>query len=952
MRFSPFLILALICIVRSNVYATHLRAADILVEQDCNTLRFKITVRVYMNTSSRTPFGGFNATDGHLNFGDGTAFEIIFPDKVVGPTLRPELGPDIAVATYTTFHTFSRSGIYKVTYFERDRSSGIVNIANSLDVAYTTFVVINAQTAHCNRVPVLQVAPVDRGCKGVVFYHSAGATDADGDSLSYELTIPSKDSTLFVDNYISPDAQNFYSDFAHGNEAGTGPPSFSIDAVTGLITWDAPGMQGEYNIAFKIIEWRFDPVSGKYFMISTSIRDMQIIVEDCLNRRPVLSGPLDICIQAGETLTGTFVGSDPENHAVKIEVFSSIFEGDAETFPATYNPPAFEFRPSDPPAELSIEWKTNCIHVRDQVYQVVVKITDDPPTGPKLVTFKTWNIKVIAPPPLWQNNEPDLVDRTAHLQWQDYSCMNAEKIQLWRKVGSFPYTPGQCVAGLSVHKGYILLKEFDPSVTSYTDSNDGRKLAVGAQYCYRLVAVFPLPSGGKSYVSAEACVGPILADAPVITNVSITKTASENGKVEVRWTKPFDISSEQYPEPYQYEVYRNHGLMQGEGAVNVSGRISDITTFVDSTVNSSDSIYNYQVVLYSRTSNNPGYNAIDTSSVASTVRLALEPGNARIILRWTAEVPWSNVALQRPYHRIYRGIEGDDKETFQLIDSVEVSELGFEYIDDGTGAAPIQDDVFYSYYVETIGSYGNSMIPLLFNHSQIASTYPVNVLPLCVPVLDVARTNCETFLAQTDCEENYFENLVSWALPQGGGCRKNVHSYRLYYSDSRDGGYILLTTLEQIAQYKDAVPMLSRCYKISAVDAQGNESSLSEPLCNENCPVFELPNVFTPNNDGCNDLFTSYAETDELSPCDITDQTRCPRFVKSISMKVMNRWGRVVYDFRAEGNGASRVGWNGRDSQGTLLDAGVYFYTADVQFYSTDPSAARRKMKGWINLVR
>ena len=60
----------------------------------------------------------------------------------------------------------------------------------------------------------------------------------------------------------------------------------------------------------------------------------------------------------------------------------------------------------------------------------------------------------------------------------------------------------------------------------------------------------------------------------------------------------------------------------------------------------------------------------------------------------------------------------------------------------------------------------------------------------------------------------------------------------------------------------------------------------------------------------------------------------------------------MVYDFRAEGDGASRVGWNGRDAQGTLLDAGVYFYTADVEFYSTDPSAARRKMKGWINLVR
>jgi hypothetical protein len=59
-----------------------------------------------------------------------------------------------------------------------------------------------------------------------------------------------------------------------------------------------------------------------------------------------------------------------------------------------------------------------------------------------------------------------------------------------------------------------------------------------------------------------------------------------------------------------------------------------------------------------------------------------------------------------------------------------------------------------------------------------------------------------------------------------------------------------------------------------------------------------------------------------------------------------------VYDFRSEGNASSRVGWNGRDLNGTLLDAGVYYYTADVEFYSVDPSNGKRKMKGWINLVR
>jgi hypothetical protein len=951
--FRYILPLAIFSLISSHTAATHLRAADILVEQECGTLRYKITVRVYLNTLSGTPFGGFTASDGHINFGDGSPIELISPDRIEGPVARPDLGPEISVASYITFHRFPVIGVYKVTYFERDRSGGILNIANSHDVAYATFVLINAQWDHCNKLPVLQVAPVDRGCKGSVFYHNPGATDSDGDSLSYVLSIPSQDSVNFADGYRAPDHISFYSDFSHGNEAGTGPPSFVIDPVTGMITWDAPGLQGEYNIAFKIIEWRLDPSTQEYFMISTSVRDMQIIVEDCLNGRPTLNGPADVCIMAGETLTGIFTAQDPDHHPVKVEVFSSIFEGGPESFPATYDPMTTDFRPSDPPAELHIKWNTNCLHVRDQVYQVVVKVTDDPPSGPSLVAFRTWNIKVIAPPPVWTTLEPDLVNRTAKLEWNQYSCENAEKIQLWRKVGSFPFTPGQCVAGLSVHRGYTMIAEFDPSGTSYTDTNNGKKLAVGAQYCYRLVAVFSLPAGGKSYVSAEACVGPILADAPIITNVTIKKTATENGEVEVRWTKPFDISAEQYPEPYQYEVYRSNGFSPSMPQVNVSGRISDVTTFLDTDANTEDSVYNYQVVLYSKTVNNEEFNAIDTSSIASTVRLAIEPGEGRLSLEWNADVPWSNVVTERPYHRIYRGVYGDAQEAYELIDSVEVSEFGFVYDDIGQfGNQPIQPDVFYCYYVETIGSYGNPQIPLLFNLSQVACSYPVNTLPLCTPSLNVSKTDCEIFLVTTACEETAFTNELQWSVEEQTGCRKDAVQFNLYYSDVLNGEYALLSTFNTERAFSDQVQMLSRCYKISAVDSQGNESELSAPVCNENCPYFELPNVFTPNDDGCNDLFRTYYPGDDNGICIITDPTKCPRFVKSVTFKVLNRWGRAVYAYQSDNNHSTNINWNGRDANGTLLESGVYYYTADVEFYTADPALGRQKLRGWINLAR
>lgn len=954
MRVSGFILLVFILSYPLTSSATHLRAADILAEQECGTLRYKITVRVFLNTLSGTPFGGYNASDGHIDFGDGSPIEVIMPSNIEGPVSRPDLGPEISVASYTTYHRFAVPGMYKVTYFERDRSEGILNITNSLDVAYATFVEINAQWDQCNKLPVLQVAPVDRACKGVVFFHNPGATDSDGDSISYELSIPSENATSFVSGYRPPDHASFYSDFDHGNEAGTGPPSLQVNSETGLITWDAPGVQGEYNIAFKIIEWRFDPGTAEYFIISTSVRDMQIIVEDCLNKRPSITGPADVCIMAGETLSGIFKGADPENHPVKIELFSSIFEGGPETFPATFSPATVEFRPSNPPAEVEVEWKTNCIHVRDQVYQVVIKITDRPPAGPSLVTFRTWNIKVIAPPPVWTTLQPDLVNRTALLEWNDYSCQNADKIQLWRKVGSFPFAPGQCVAGLSVHRGYSLIAELDPSVTSYTDTNNGKKLAVGAQYCYRLVAVFSLPAGGKSYVSQEACVGPILADAPVITNVTVHKTAQKNGEIEIRWTKPFDISPEQYPEPYEYEVYRSGGFFQEQSPVNISGRVRDVTSYVDLNANTEDSVYNYQVVLYSRTINNAALNAIDTSAIASSVRLDTESGEGMITLKWRAEVPWSNVIEDHSYHRIYRGIHGQDLESFDLIDSVEVSEFGFEYSDTGKFRdEPIQPDVYYCYYVQTLGSYGNPKIGLLRNLSQTACAYPINNLPLCTPVLSVKKTDCENFLTTNSCDAASFANELTWSFDGQTGCRKDAVQFNLYYSDLLEGEYTLLSSFHASQHaFNDPVTMLSRCYKISAVNADGTESELSVPVCNENCPYFELPNVFTPNGDGCNDLFRTYHPSEENGNCVLGDATKCPRFVKSVSFKVLNRWGRIIYEYQSDDQHPIYIDWNGRDSNGTPLDAGVYFYTANVEFFATNPADGKQELRGWINLVR
>lgn len=650
-----------------------MRAAEITVERvSCESLTVKITITAYLDTNSGVAFGGNTGDLELLYFGDGGTIRV--PE--IPTTPRPDLGVDVGVAQFIIEHRYSSQGIYEISYGEANRNDGVLNISGSSNQSLFVKTQIHVASSDCNHFPELLIPPVDRGCSGVAFFHSIGVYDADGDSLSYELVIPIGNNGQPT-QYKSPDDPSFYSNYS--NEEGAGPVIFSIDPITGLLTWDAGGVQGEYNIAIKITEWRNDPETGEPIMMSSIIRDMQIIIEDCDNNRPDLIIPQDTCIVAGSMLDLTIYGTDQDQHPVKIEAYSELFELSPESIPATYSPDPFETLPSNPPAELAFNWNTSCSHVRDRPYQVVFKITDQPPSGTKLVTYKTWNIKVVAPKPVWQNIVPDLVNRNAQLNWENYTCDNAQSIQIWRRVDEFGYDAGNCGGESLPFMGYELLAEVDPTNVQYLDTNGGRKLSVGAKYCYRLAA--QMPNGSVSLISEELCIDPILVDAPVITHVTVETTSYKDGKIRISWRSPFEISKVQYPGPYQYEVYRGEGLDQS-GALTAVDRITD-TTFVDVGLNTEEKVFHYTIVLYSRTINNSSYSPVDTSSTASSIKLITTPGTQSVSIKWDTNVPWSNYSQNYPRHLIYRGEYGTPEDQLILIDSVDVLQQGLSYVDLG-----------------------------------------------------------------------------------------------------------------------------------------------------------------------------------------------------------------------------------------------------------------------------
>jgi hypothetical protein len=134
---------------------------------------------------------------------------------------------------------------------------------------------------------------------------------------------------------------------------------------------------------------------------------------------------------------------------------------------------------------------------------------------------------------------------------------------------------------------------------------------------------------------------------------------------------------------------------------------------------------------------------------------------------------------------------------------------------------------------------------------------------------------------------------------------------------------------------------------------------MSDPVCNDNCPYYELPNVFSPNGDNCNDLFRAFGddlnlgESPECPEVDAED-LRCARFVLRVNFTVYNRWGKKVYNYvGTQGNeNTIYIRWDGRDEKGREMATAVYFYVAEVTFDVINSKDRVKIVKGWVHLVR
>ena len=951
-HFIPIFFLLLFSLFgNSSLFATHNRAGEITYRQT-GALTIEVKITTYTKVSGQSQFADRPELD--IHWGDGSNNTIRRTNGLPDPQGIPfgeMIHPDIKKNEYVFSHTYpgpnSGGQPYIVWMQDPNRNEDILNIngGNSVNIEFylqTEVFLFPTSIYGFNSSPILLEPPVDFGVVGQIFQHNPNGYDPDGDSVAYELITPQSDVGTPVPGYqpvsdISPGPNNNY----------------SLNVRTGLFTWNSPQQAGLYNIAILVKSYR----NGLY--LGGIVRDIQIEIVNANNTPPDLQIVEEICVEAGTLIEFNAIATD-------IDVPAQVCTLTATGGPLllTNSPATFTDVTGFSPLTSTFRWQTNCDHIRQQPWQIVFKAKDNyfingGNTDASLATFKVLLIKIIGPPV--QNLQSNVVSGQVTLSWDSpYVCDGADGFfgfSVWRKETCDNFEPDSCETGLAGH-GYTQINVANLVTTptggsyQYIDNT----VQPGAIYSYRILGEFatPIPNtnnfhsaiSGRS--SEELCVQ-MAQDLPLMTNVDIDVTDVSNGEILVRWTRPRagELDTIINPPPYQFQLYRSADMNGGAFLVapiwtspvyNSYSAMSDTTDFLDLTnlpLNTMDNPYSYRVAFYA----NGGVNGGDTlgfTSLASSVRLAVNSTDETNILSWTHNVPWTN------YKYVVFEETPVGSGTFTVLDTVTTQTYTHRNLNNGQT---------YCYYVESTGTYGiPDIIDTLINKSQIACGTPLDTLAPCPPVAIASVSGCERLQDDANkegrglCEgfildaENMF-NTITWTKPTDT-CGNDIARYRVYFAPNCNEQYVLVDEYDldiDSITHQPSIQNLSGCYYVTAIDSVegnggGNESAPSEIVQVDNCPFYELPNVFTPNGDDKNETF---------HPC-------LPyRYIIAVDFKVYNKWGQVVFETTDP-----EINWDGRDKNtGKLVAEDVYFYTCAVQQNCLECPVVK-PLKGNIHVIR
>lgn len=801
---------------------------------------------------------------------DRPEIEIAWGDGSVEvvPRLRfTYMGNDTKMNRYEAVHTYAGPGVYTLYMEDPNRNAGVVNIPGSV----LTYMYVSTTITISPWLGAGSSSPVTT------------ITPVDDNACLGKLFThnpgaydPDGDSI----SYRLIPCRTVNGENVPGYTYPAARDSFYIDAFSGTLFWDVPMAQGEYNVAILMEEWR------NQIKIGGVTRDMQIVVRSCDNNPPEIVADETYCVEAGQALDIPVWVLDRDGDRLRLEVTGEILTAGRRAGLQ----PVFDSVDS---AMYNFYWVTDLSDSRTAPYMLYLRAEDD--GDPHLSAVKTVAVTVTAP--AVQFTQIRAEQRGLHLAWNRSLSPHATGYELYRSDFWRRDLAGDaCRTGI-LDTGYRLVATF-PSLsdTAYSDFS----VEEGREYCYKVVVGFA--DGAKSKESASVCME-IPNISPLLTRVSVVETDEREGKVEVCWVKPQDVDS--------LSSYRLWGGYETDSLVFIAAFPFDsCVCYIDSGRNTEDLRYFYRVEAEG-----------SFSSPASSVYLTATGKPHRVELGWTWKTPWEIL-----WFNIYR-----------YCDSV----AGFVKIDSTTEAFYTDRTVSvgetYRYYVEAVGSYCSRRFPdYLLNLSNQVTEEALPGEP-CKSYLFLLQSSCEPLSntltwsfdsvyqrldEETPMDADYLEN-----------CRSSVDYYEVYRRNPEQKEYEWIATVQETAYQDDDPGSLFACYQVVGVSGNGQESPPSNTLCTDNwhCFVFDLPNVFTPNGDGVNDVL----------------KARNHSYISKFSIKIVNRWGVEV--FKSDDPGFE---WNGTlYNKGKACPDGAYFYMAEFEGHA-EGRVQRKVQSGSVTVLR
>ncbi len=299
--------------------------------------------------------------------------------------------------------------------------------------------------------------------------------------------------------------------------------------------------------------------------------------------------------------------------------------------------------------------------------------------------------------------------------------------------------------------------------------------------------------------------------------------------------------------------------------------------------------------------------SIGFSDIATSVFAHATGRNRRVNVQWQFSQPWKTEGFA-----VYR------KKTWQSdFDSVFYTNLT-SFTDTN-----VRNDTNYTYKIKAFGRHYNNRIKLavLENWSQETQAMPQIDTP-CRQKMNLDFTECKPA-----------KNGLSW-MPEDD-CLDENPKYQLYYQPSKSEPFRALFNEPQSENTFIHINMMSNvgCYYVISSNIKNLYSAPSDTVCIDfqQCMQYELPNVFTPNGDGINDVFKALPN----------------EYSGEFTIKIFNRWGNVVFESKD-----SDFEWDGanRTTKQPCSD-GTYFYVAELILQGLEDTH-KEILKGSITLLR